>query len=293
MEIESLKYFITLSEKKKFTEAAFECDLSQSAFSKKIKKLENELGVQLFNRTMHETSLTQEGEKFYKYAKYILTIYERALVELRPNSIRLGCMSVLSPYHVPKLLRDFSLSHEHLEFHIKESSAKYIIDHADDFDFVLIREALLKKKSEYCIYPLIDDELCVVVSIESPFAKRDMIYLNEIEEQPLIFPEKGSGGYEIFYNACQNAGFEPRITIEMPHTSTMFSFVEENVGMALSFKKVYQEFEGAKIKMIPLKDHLHYPIALVHKKNKVLHPVQKEFIKYCKEYLEQENEEDA
>ena len=240
MEIESLKCFVVLSDKKKFTEAAYECNMTQSTLSKKIKKMENELGVQLFNRTMHETVLTEEGKKFYKYAKSILMMYDRALVELQPNTIRLGCMSVLSPYHIPKMLRDFSLSHQHLEFHIKESSARYAIDHIDDFDFILIRTDLLDKPSDYVICPLIDDELCVVVSILNPLSKQSEIYLSDIKDEAFIFPEKGSGGYEIFYDACKQAGFEPNIAIEMPHTSTMFSFVEENVGISLSFKKVYQ-----------------------------------------------------
>ena len=285
MEIESLKCFVVLSDKKKFTEAAFECNMSQSTLSKKIKKMENELGVQLFNRTMHETVLTEEGKKFYKYAKSILMMYDRALVELQPNTIRLGCMSVLSPYHIPKMLRDFSLSHQHLEFHIKESSARYAIDHIDDFDFILIRTDLLDKPSDYVICPLIDDELCVVVSTLNLLSKQSEIYLSDIKDEAFIFPEKGSGGYEIFYDACKQADFEPNIAVEMPHTSTMFSFVEENVGISLSFKKVYQEFENPKLKMIPLKDNLHYPIALVYKKGKILHPIKKGFIEYCKEYF--------
>ena len=285
MEIESLKCFVVLSDKKKFTEAAFECNMTQSTLSKKIKKMENELGVQLFNRTMHETVLTEEGKKFYKYAKSILMMYDRALVELQPNTIRLGCMSVLSPYHIPKMLRDFSLSHQHLEFHIKESSARYAIDHIDDFDSILIRTDLLDKPSDYVICPLIDDELCVVVSILNPLSRQSEIYLSDIKDEAFIFPEKGSGGYEIFYDACKQAGFEPNIVVEMPHTSTMFSFVEENVGISLSFKKVYQEFENPKLKMIPLKDNLHYPIAFVYKKGKILHPIKKEFMECCKEYF--------
>ena len=139
--------------------------------------MENELGVQLFNRTMHETVLTVEGEKFYKYACSILMMYDRALVELKPNTIRLGCMSVLSPYHIPKMLRDFSLSHQHLEFHIKESSARYAMDHTDDFDFILIRIDLLENLTDYVIYPLIDDELCVVVSTLNPLSKKSEMYL--------------------------------------------------------------------------------------------------------------------
>lgn len=285
MEIENLKCFLLLSEQKKFTEAAFACNMSQSTFSKKIKKLEDELGVQLFKRSMHETVLTQEGELFYGYAAQIVKTYERALVQLRPNSIRLGCMSVLSPYHMPKILNNFSLANHTVDLYIKESSAKYIIDHMDDFDFVLIRQDLLEKREDYKIYPLIDDELCVVVSKKNPLSSLESLDLKALKNEPLIFPEVGSGGYEIFYQACIDAGFEPKIQYEMPHTSTMFSFVEEDAGIALSFKKVYKEFEGEKIKMIPLKDHPHYPIALIYKKNKMLHPVQKDFIEYCKEYL--------
>lgn len=285
MEIESLKCFLSLSEKKKFTEAAFACNMSQSTFSKRIKKLENEIGVQLFKRSMQETVLTQEGELFYGYARQIVQTYERALIQLRPNSIRLGCMSVLSPYHMPKILNNFTLKNHTLDLYIKESSAKYIMDHMDDFDFVLIREDLLEKKEEYKIHSLIDDELCIVVSKKNALSNKESVDLKEIKDEPLIFPEKGSGGYEIFYKACQNAGFEPKIQYEMPHTSTMFSFVEEDAGIALSFKRVYKEFEGTKIKMIPLKNHPHYPIALVYKKNKALHPIQKDFIEYCKEYL--------
>lgn len=112
-----------------------------------------------------------------------------------------------------------------------------------------------------------------------------MLNSRDIKDEAFIFPEKGSGGYEIFYEACTQAGFEPNIAVEMPYTSTMFSFVEENVGISLSFKKVYQEFENSNIKMIPLKDDLHYPIALVYKKGKILHPIKKEFIEYCKEYF--------
>ena len=145
-------------------------------------------------------------------------------------------MSVLSPYHIPKMLRDFSLTHQNLEFHIKERYAKYAIDHIDDFDF-MIRTDILDNHSDYVIYPLIDDELSLVVSSLNPLSKNSEIKLSDIKNEAFIFPEKGSGGYEIFYDACKQAGFEPNIAIETSHTSTIFSFVEENVGIFLFFKR--------------------------------------------------------
>ena len=281
MEIENLKYFTVLCEKKKFIDAAYDCDLSQSSLSKKMKKLEAELNVQLLNRSAHETTLTTEGLQFYKYAKQILRIYEKALSELHSNSIRLACMSVLSPYHITKTLYDFSSLHTNVDLYVKESNAKYVLDHIQEYDLVMIREYLLKDRDEFKIYPFVDDELCVVVSNSHYLAKKESIWLKDIRNESLIFPEKGSGGYEIFVDSCLKAGFEPNIAYEMPHTSTMFSFVQENAGVALSFKKVYQEFSDTKIKMLPLKDDLHYPIVLAHKKDKKLTPIQKEFVEYC------------
>lgn len=281
MDLESLKYFVVLCEKKKFVDAAYECNLSQSSLSKKVKKLETELNVQLLNRSAHETTLTKEGMKFYKYTKQMLRIYEKALSEIHSNSIRLACMSVLSPYHIAKTLYDFSSLHSNVDLYVKESNAKYVLDHAQEYDLVMIREYLLKDKNEFKIYPFVDDELCVVVSNSHPLARKESVCLQDIKNEPLIFPEKGSGGYEIFVDSCLKAGFEPNIAYEMPHTSTMFSFVQENAGVALSFKKVYQEFSDTKIKMLSLEDDLHYPIVLAHNKEKKLTAIQKEFLDFC------------
>lgn len=281
MDLESLKYFVVLCEKKKFVDAAYECNLSQSSLSKKVKKLETELSVQLLNRSAHETTLTKEGMKFYKYTKQMLRIYEKALSEIHSNSIRLACMSVLSPYHIAKTLYDFSSLHSNVDLYVKESNAKYVLDHAQEYDLVMIREYLLKDKNEFKIYPFVDDELCVVVSNSHPLARKESVCLQDIKNEPLIFPEKGSGGYEIFVDSCLKAGFEPNIAYEMPHTSTMFSFVQENAGVALSFKKVYQEFSDTKIKMLSLEDDLHYPIVLAHNKEKKLTAIQKEFLDFC------------
>lgn len=290
MDIENLRYFIVLCEKKKFTEAAFECDLSQSALSKHIKKLENELDVELFKRTTHATELTKAGEKFLFHAKKLVASYEDCMFdmqeEIENKLINLGCMTVLSPYHIPRMLNDYAQKHPDQKLSVKESKAKIIIDRIDDYDLIIIRPYLLENQDKYNIYQLYDDELCVVVSKEHALAKEDKIDMKDLKNENFIFPEKGSGGYEVYEHVCKEAGYNPNIIYELPQTNTMFSFVEENIGVALSFKKVYREYENEKIKMISLAHQEHYPIALVHKKNKKIKPYQKSFIKHCQNYCE-------
>lgn len=132
----------------------------------------------------------------------------------------------------------------------------------------MIRTDILDNHSDYVIYPLIDDELSLVVSSLNPLSKNSEIKLSDIKNEAFIFPEKGSGGYEIFYDACKQAGFEPNIAIETSHTSTIFSFVEENVGIFLFFKRWSILSNSISIK-----------------KGKILHSIKKEFIEYCKECL--------
>lgn len=288
MEIESLRYFITLCELKSFTEAAYHCNLSQSSLSKQIRKLEQEFGVCLLQRTTHQIKVSEAGELVLSYARDMVAKHDSCLKQLQERfdqyTIRLGCMPVLSPYHIPRMFHEFTKQYPELSLEIIESKAKDILDHIDDYDAILIRPFLLEAKTQYQVFPLYDDQLCIVVSIHHPLAKRKEVSMQDLKNEAFIFPVPGSGGYEVYAKACTKAGFTPNILYELPQTNTMLSFVEENIGIAFSFYKVYEEYTNPNLKMIPIQEPLHYPIALVHKRNKILTCIQKEFLHHCVQY---------
>lgn len=288
MEIEALRYFITLCEKLSFTEAAYDCNLSQSALSKQIRKMEKEVGVSLLQRTTHQLKISEAGEVVLAYARDIVAKHDACMKELQDrfdqHTMRIGCMPVISPYHIPRMFHDFTKKHPEITLDIVESKAKDILNDIDAYDAILIRPFLLEGKTQYQVYPLYDDQLCIVVSKHHPLAQRTEVAMQELKEEAFIFPVPGSGGYEVYAKACAKAGFTPNIIYELPQTSTMLSFVEENIGISLCFYKVYEEYTNPKLKMIPIQDTTHYPIALVHKKNKILTPMQKAFLHHCVQF---------
>ena len=118
-----------------------------------------------------------------------------------------------------------------------------------------------------------------------PLYGRDRLQLKELKDDVFIFPERGSGSYEVFHKRCEKAGFEPKIAFEFPQANTIMSFVSEGVGVTISFSTVYREAKCAVVKMIPLEDELHSVISLFYRKNKPLDYAKKQFLNYVREHL--------
>jgi LysR family hydrogen peroxide-inducible transcriptional activator len=100
-----LEQFVALARTKNFTRAAEELNLSQSALSRAIQKLEEQLGQPLFERKPREVVLTDHGELLLERAQHILKLMEDTFAELseagRRGRIRLGAIPTIAPYFCP------------------------------------------------------------------------------------------------------------------------------------------------------------------------------------------------
>ena len=255
MEIQQLYYYMELCKQKNFTEAGYACNMTQGALSKQIRKLENELGITLIRRNTRKFELSKEGEIFLSYAKKMTGTYEEMLKNVQKNQeIKIGCMPVLAPYHFARLVADFRKEYPDIKLVIDERIASEIQENSDRYDFLILRENMMED-------------------------------LKELKDDVFIFPERGSGSYEVFYKSCEKAGFEPKIAFEFPQANTIMSFVSEGVGVTITFSTVYREAKCAGVKMIPLEDELHSVIPLFYRKNKPLDYAKKQFLNYVREHL--------
>ena len=286
MEIQQLYYYMELCKQKNFTEAGYACNMTQGALSKQIRKLENELGITLIRRNTRKFELSKEGEIFLSYAKKMTGTYEEMLKNVQKNQeIKIGCMPVLAPYHFARLVADFRKEYPDIKLVIDERIASDIQENSDRYDFLILRENMMEDQKKVRFSPLYDDKLCAVLYEKHPLYGRDRLQLKELKDDVFIFPERGSGSYEVFYKSCEKAGFEPKIAFEFPQANTIMSFVSEGVGVTITFSTVYREAKCAGVKMIPLEDELHSVISLFYRKNKPLDYAKKQFLNYVREHL--------
>lgn len=286
MEIQQLYYYMELCKQKNFTEAGYACNMTQGALSKQIRKLENELGITLIRRNTRKFELSKEGEIFLSYAKKMTETYEEMLKNVQKNQeIKIGCMPVLAPYHFARLVADFRKEYPDIKLVIDERIASEIQENSDRYDFLILRENMMEDQKKFRFSPLYDDKLCAVLYEKHPLYGRDRLQLKELKDDVFIFPERGSGSYEVFYKSCEKAGFEPKIAFEFPQANTIMSFVSEGVGVTITFSTVYREAKCAGVKMIPLEDELHSVISLFYRKNKPLDYAKKQFLNYVREHL--------
>lgn len=286
MEIQQLYYYMELCKQKNFTEAGYACNMTQGALSKQIRKLENELGITLIRRNTRKFELSKEGEIFLSYAKKMTGTYEEMLKNVQKNQeIKIGCMPVLAPYHFARLVADFRKEYPDIKLVIDERIASDIQENSDRYDFLILRENMMEDQKKFRFSPLYDDKLCAVLYEKHPLYGRDRLQLKELKDNVFIFPERGSGSYEVFYKSCEKAGFEPKIAFEFPQANTIMSFVSEGVGVTITFSTVYREAKCAGVKMIPLEDELHSVISLFYRKNKPLDYAKKQFLNYVREHL--------
>lgn len=286
MEIQQLYYYMELCKQKNFTEAGYACNMTQGALSKQIRKLENELRITLIRRNTRKFELSKEGEIFLSYAKKMTGTYEEMLKNVQKNQeIKIGCMPVLAPYHFARLVADFRKEYPDIKLVIDERIASEIQENSDRYDFLILRENMMEDQKKFRFSPLYDDKLCAVLYEKHPLYGRDRLQLKELKDDVFIFPERGSGSYEVFYKSCEKAGFEPKIAFEFPQANTIMSFVSEGVGVTITFSTVYREAKCAGVKMIPLEDELHSVISLFYRKNKPLDYAKKQFLNYVREHL--------
>ena len=275
-----------LCKQKNFTEAGYACNMTQGALSKQIRKLENELGITLIRRNTRKFELSKEGEIFLSYAKKMTGTYEEMLKNVQKNQeIKIGCMPVLAPYHFARLVADFRKEYPDIKLVIDERIASEIQENSDRYDFLILRENMMEDQKKFRFSPLYDDKLCAVLYEKHPLYGRDRLQLKELKDDVFIFPERGSGSYEVFYKSCEKAGFEPKIAFEFPQANTIMSFVSEGVGVTITFSTVYREAKCAGVIMIPLEDELHSVISLFYRKNKPLDYAKKQFLNYVREHL--------
>lgn len=240
MELRQLQYFVSVARKQHVTQAAAELRVAQSAISRQMRLLEEELGVQLFVHRGRNVQLTAAGGLFLERMETILSDLERSIVEVRDfidpqlGEIRFGFPHSLGVQLVPSVVGEFRKQYPQVKFRFKQGAYHSLIRDvlSGDVDLALISP--LPDHHRECIGDLLlTEELYAILPPGHPLAAAQSIRLEELRDDSFVLFSEGYSLRPIVTEACLRAGFVPRIDFEGQETDTIRGLVAAGMGVSL------------------------------------------------------------
>lgn len=240
MELRQLYYFVKVARKEHVTQAAEELHVAQSAVSRQIHQLEEELGVKLFVQKGRNLQLTPVGSLFLKRAEVILADIERAVIEIHEfidpekGEIRLGFPHSLGISLIPQVVAAFRKLHPNVKFRFKQGMYPSLIRDLvnGDIDLAFI-SPVPKEHEQVCGDVLLTEELYAIVPPGHPLSNEQSIKLRQLQDETFVLFSEGYSLRPIVWDACQGAGFEPKIGFEGEETDTIRGLVAAGMGVSL------------------------------------------------------------
>ncbi|GIQ69142.1 selenium metabolism-associated LysR family transcriptional regulator [Xylanibacillus composti] len=238
MNLKRLETFIRVADHHHFSEAAERLKLTQSAVSRQIKTLEEELGLQLFNRNTAFVELTSAGRVVYKKARELLGHWEqfqrecRQLQEGLSGLLRIGASTIPALYMLPSVAQAFRNKYPQVELSISMDDSASILQQLVErrIDVALIGDS--PQGSGLVSKVIAEDRLALIGS--DP--ERKVSTLEEVVHDPFIMREKGSGTREAADRALRSHGLDPeqlRTVAEVNTTESVLALVEAGMGLSL------------------------------------------------------------
>ncbi len=239
MELQQLKYFQTIAKREHFTRAAEELYVAQPSLSRAIARLEEELGVNLFDRQGRHVRLNRFGRLFLYRVERALHELEEGKQELDDivgvecGEVGLVFQHTIGAYVLPDMLREFLVAHPAITFRLAHTSTASIPHQLEEGEFDLCISSLPFDHKELQATSLMTEEIFLAVSPSHRLATRERIRLAEVADEPFIVMKRGYSLRDIGDELCSKAGFEPKIAFEGDEMPTVRGLAAAGLGVAL------------------------------------------------------------
>lgn len=287
MEWHQIQYFQVVASTQHFTRAAELLSVSQPALSRSIAKLEEELGVKLFDRKGRNISLNQYGKMFLERVERSIKEIEMGVQEIQDSihpdrgTISLSFLHSLGVSFVPKLVSSFQGEYPSVKFRLNQASSQHVLEQLDAGETEVALVSFDQDQAGIIRQPLLREELYLIVSIHHPLAKLDEIDLHLIKDEPFIAFKNGYGLRTITDQLCKEAEFIPQVVFEGDEIGTVAGLVAAKLGVSLVPDLTI--LDKSKVKLIRIIHPIcERTIGIAWKEGRYISPVTKRFIEYVK-----------
>ena len=285
MEWQQLEYFRVVAKTEHFRNAAELLNISQPALSRSILKLEEELGINLFDRIGRAVKLNQFGHVFLKRVENGLNEISIGVQEINhlknpyTGTVSIAFLQTFGISILPDIIRNFNEQYPHIEIELYQNNIFSSIGQLLNREVDLCLITAVTGRSEITWHPLFDEELFLYVPIKHRLAERTSVSLSEITEDHFIAFKKELGMREVINNFCKEAGISPVIKFEGEDVSTMAGLV--SAGLGITIIPALHGISSGKMKQISIsKPYCHREIGLAWLNDTTLSPSSDLFRNY-------------
>jgi len=242
MEVRLLQEFVSLVETKSFQETSEQMNVSQSTLTKHIHKLEDEMGVSLFDRSTRSVELNEYSKAYYPFAKEIVRLYEEGeamiatILSRGRNALRVALTPAVSWYGGIEVLSDFSREFPRYQLEITECPhvVELLTEQKCDFAFAMENDAMDSRMTRL-LYKV--DRLVVVFPASHPLAALEQVSLDQLRGERFILHRNSSGEMHLetrrLLQLCKEARFKPAVAANISSIATIIKMVSQEQGIAI------------------------------------------------------------
>jgi DNA-binding transcriptional LysR family regulator len=250
MDLRRLEVFVKVAELGSFSRAAQALSLTQPTVSEHVRALEDELGVQLLDRLGRGASTTRAGLLLLGYAQRMLALAREARQAIDQFQGRLsgellvGGSTIPGEYVLPALIGQFKAKQADITIVLLIGDSRQVSEWVDDGRVELGVVGARPAQRTLDARELMADELVVVVPAEHAWARRATVTLAEVQREPMVVRERGSGSREALERALDEGGTSLaafRVVGEMGSTQAIKQAVRAGVGVSLISRRAVED----------------------------------------------------
>ena len=286
MEVRDLQVFISAAKHLNYTRAGEEVHLSQPSVSVRIKQLELELGVKLFEQLGKKVGLTEAGQLFLPYAHRVITAVADArhaiedLQGLQRGSLKIGASTTPGMYIIPRTIAQFKELHPHIDVHLNIRDTREIEAGVirNEFDFGFVGGHLAG--DEIDVLSWLTDELVLIVPPAHRLARKKIVKREDLAKENFIGRELGSATRAVVVNHLREWDLQLQTIIEMENPESLKKAVQSGLGIAFISKfAVESEVKAKTLAKIRIpKLTINRELKIVYRKDKHLGHAARTFI---------------
>ncbi len=259
MNLRDLEYLVAVDDERHFNRAAERCFVSQPTLSGQLKKLEEQLGVQLIERSTRRVVMTDVGLAVAAQARRVLSAARgvRDIAESfhdpMAGDLQLGLIPTLAPYLLPQVMPILREQYPHLKLWLHEQQTAVLMERLRNAELDLLILALPIPEHEFVEVDLFREPFWMAVSGDDPLAGRKQVSLNDLQDRELMLLEEGHCLREHALDVCLSAGASRNSAFQATSLETLRHMVGEGMGTTLIPQLAVPEKRDGAVCYLPFK----------------------------------------